>query len=87
MVQYTIDEVGQPVFDIKLDDIISEESLNSHDHSPCKIGWYTDFNGIRGDIAIHMGLVKESSRVILDLTEPTFDQLVERYGNDKRFLI
>ena len=86
MIQYTIDEVGQPVFDINLDDIISEESLNNHDHSPSKIGWYTDCNGIRGDVAIRMGLVKESSKVILDLTEPTYDQLVNRYGNDKKFL-
>jgi hypothetical protein len=87
MVQYTIDEVGQPVFDINIKDIISEESLNSHDHSPSKIGWYTDYNGIRGDIAIHMGLVQESSKIVFDLTEPTFDQLVKRYGSNNKFLI
>lgn len=85
MVQYTIDEVGQPVFEVPIGLIVKESQLNHEDSEPVTIGWYTDYHGVRGDIAIAMGLVERSDKVSFDFTEPTRDQLISRYGNGNQF--
>jgi hypothetical protein len=78
--KYEIDETGNPVYEIPIA-LIAKETQLDHDPEPSTIGWYTDYHGIRGDIAISMGLVEESDSVVFDYTIPTPDQLHERYGN------
>jgi len=86
MVNYTIDEVGQPVYEVPIGLIVEENQLNHPETEPSLIGWYTDYHGVRGDIAISMGLVERSDNVSFDFTEPTRDQLVSRYGNNSQFI-
>ena len=81
MVNYTIDEVGHNVYEIPIGLIADEAQLNQEDAEPSTIGWYTDYHGVRGDIAIAMGLVERSNKVSFDFTEPTPEQLDQRYGN------
>ena len=45
-----------------------------------KVGWYTNFHGVRGDLAILHGLVTPEPLVQLDYTEPTEAELIQRYG-------
>jgi|TARA_B110000263_G_C15220100_1_gene469475 hypothetical protein len=77
---YEIDETGNQVYEIPIS-LIAKETQLDQDPETVTIGWYTDYHGVRGDIAIRMGLVEESETVHFDYTEPTQDQLKERYGN------
>jgi hypothetical protein len=86
MVNYTTDEVGHPVYEIPLELLVEESQLHDTSDTPSLIGWYTDCHGVRGDISISMGLVKESDQIAFDLTQPTRDQLISRYGNDSRYI-
>lgn len=81
-VKYDIDETGNPVYEIPISLIAKESQLNQA-KEPVTIGWFTDYHGVRGDIAIQMGLVERSEFVTFDFTTPTNEQLVERYGYAK----
>jgi hypothetical protein len=79
-IKYDIDETGNPVYEIPIS-LIAKEAQLSQGKEPVTIGWYTDYHGVRGDIAIRMGLVEADPWVRFDYTEPTPEQLADRYGN------
>lgn len=76
---YELDETGNRIYEIPIS-LIAKETQIHQAKEPVTIGWYTDYHGVRGDIAIQMGLVERSDFVTFDFTTPTNEQLVERYG-------
>jgi len=79
---YELDESGNRIYEIPIS-LIARDTQIDQVKEPVTIGWYTDYHGVRGDIAIQMGLVEQSEFVIFDLATPTNEQLVERYGYAK----
>ena len=69
------------VHKLYIDTILRDAELSSVPEIR-KVGWYTNFHGVRGDLAILHGLVTPEPLVQLDYTQPTEAELIQRYGKD-----
>ena len=69
------------VHKLYIDTIVRDAELSSVPEIR-KVGWYTNFHGVRGDLAIKYGLVAAEPLVQLDYTQPTEAELIQRYGKD-----
>jgi len=67
------------VHNVSLEAIVEDARL-SKVQEVRKVGWYTNFHGVRGDFAIKHGLVVADALVQLDYTQPTEAELIQRYG-------
>jgi|15BtaG_2_1085339.scaffolds.fasta_scaffold14534_2 hypothetical protein len=67
------------VHNVSLEAIAEDASLSKVPEVR-KVGWYTNYFGVRGDFAIKHGLVVAEPLVQLDYTQPTEAELIQRYG-------
>jgi hypothetical protein len=69
------------VHNVSIEALVSDAELSSVPEIR-KVGWYTNFHGVRGDFAIKLGLVTPEPLVQLDYTQPSEAELIQRYGAD-----